>query len=322
MKALNALIRCDASVQIGLGHITRCLVLANQLREAGHRVYFALKSYSLGIEKVTEQDFEYITPSDPFDYHQWITEAASTLNINLFIGDVRDGLSITTIEALKVQQILTVCIDEPSDYRRACDLCFYPPHAQLEKLDWSGFTGEIKQGLEYLLLRPEFYQHYQVVENPTPKVAVIMGGTDAHSLTLPVITKLLSLQQNIKLEVICKPSHPDYLLLQNQPVQVHEQITNMADFLNSVDMAVVNFGTIIYELITMNTPALVICVHQDHKQQNQYFKAKQLIHTIEKEDFFNPNYQPNLMAKHKKSRNKVCLSKVASTLLERFMHDF
>ena len=41
MSAPLAIFRADASAQIGAGHITRCLALADILRDAGWRCVFA-----------------------------------------------------------------------------------------------------------------------------------------------------------------------------------------------------------------------------------------------------------------------------------------
>lgn len=277
LKALNVLIRCDASIQIGLGHVTRCLVLANELKAKGHNVYFAQKDYELGIQKVTEQGFHYFLPPMPFNYHQWITSLAAQLSVNIFIGDVRDGLAIKTIESLKQENILTVAIDEPSDYRKACDLCFYPPHAQLSKLDWSGFTGEIKQGLEYVLLRPEFYS--KNVLNPAKKtyrdILVMMGGTDPMRLTLPIINKLLMVH-NIKIHTIISQDHPDRLTIINTDTKVYYGVSNMCNFLKTINYAVISFGVTAYELIALGIPATHILLNSDHKTASQYFYKQKL----------------------------------------------
>ena len=284
MKALNILIRCDASIDIGLGHITRCLVLANEFKDKGLNIYFAMKDYDLGISKVKEQGFQYFLAPNPFDYHRWLITLTEQLKINIFVGDIRDGLAIKTIEHFKYNNILTVAIDEPSDYRKACDLCFYPPHAQLESLDWTGFSGEIKQGLEYVLLRPEFYQKktYQK-KSGQHNILIMMGGTDIERLTLPMVKLLLKTEIHMNLKVIIGTEHPDFDEISHKPISINSNITNMANLLATIDYAVISFGTSAYEVLAMGIPATHICLNQDHIQASQYFQQQNVALTLPKE---------------------------------------
>lgn len=278
MKSLNILIRCDASVAIGLGHVTRCLVLAQSFKEKGHNVFFAMKNHALGIHKVTEQGFKVHLAPTPFNYDSWLQTLTSQLAINLFIGDVRDGLPTETIEQLKIKNILTVAIDEPSDYRKACDLCFYPPHAKLEQLDWSGFKGQIKQGLEYVVLRPEFYQKHNKVHNDRPKILVMMGGTDPNNLTLAVVKQLLSFKKEMDITVAIAPNHTDYSFIKNiaKNVSIKSNIIDMAKFLTRIDFGIISFGVTAYELLAMQIPALHVCLNDDHWQSSEFFEKQHI----------------------------------------------
>ena len=195
----NILIRCDASKEIGLGHITRCLVLANELRDDKNRVYFAIKNYEIAIEKIKEQQFDMIVADDNFDYFKWIEDIIEQQKIDIFIGDVRDGFPIELISYMKNKNILTVAIDEPSEYSKECDLCFYPPHASIDK---SQYKGKVFQGLEYVILRPEFYEEFEKKKNEIPNILVMMGGTDAYNLTLPVIKKIDTYKEDFEISVI------------------------------------------------------------------------------------------------------------------------
>ena len=202
----NILIRCDASKEIGLGHITGCLVLANELRDDKNRVYFAIKNYEIAIEKIKEQQFDMIVADDNFDYFKWIEDIIEQQKIDIFIGDVRDGFPIELISYMKNKNILTVAIDEPSEYSKECDLCFYPPHASIDK---SKYKGKVYQGLEYVILRPEFYEKFEKNKNKIPNILVMMGGTDAYNLTLPVIKKIDTHKEDFETSVILSKQHKD-----------------------------------------------------------------------------------------------------------------
>ena len=283
---LNILIRCDASIEIGLGHVTRCLVLAQQFKDLGHHVTFAMKDFQLGTEKVKQQDFQVCIAPTYLDYTVWLLALVKELTINIFIGDVRDELPVDAIIQLKKKNILTVAIDEPSDYRKACDLCFYPPHAQLDKLDWSGFKGEIKQGLEYVLLRPEFYRTSFRKKNSIKNVLVMMGGTDPKRLTMQVIENLKQYSE-IEVHSIISASHPDKNLIEKSKTTLHFNIVDMSVFLENFDYAIISFGMTAYELIALGIPSTHISLNNDHKVASEYFTKNKLANSLHIESINN-----------------------------------
>lgn len=267
----NVLIRCDASKEIGLGHITRCLVLAKQLRNMGLKVYFALKNYKIAKEKVEEENFEILLASkDSFNYEKWILDICNEKGIDLFIGDIRDGLPTNVIKTLKEKEVLTVAIDEPSEYAKECDLCFYPPHANIDK---TLYKGKVFKGFEYVILRPEFYKNFEKKGNDIPNVLIMLGGTDAKNLSFEVLSRITKITSNIKVKVILDINHKDYNSLKelNPNIEIYSNIKNMSSFLENIDFAVISFGTTAYELVVMNVPSLHICLNKDHYLASEWF---------------------------------------------------
>lgn len=271
----NILIRCDASQTIGLGHITRCLVLANEFKKSGNNIFFAIKNNELAIEKIKDEQFDMIIASDDnFDYFKWIVDIIEQQKIDIFIGDIRDGFPIELISYMKNKNILTVAIDEPSDYAKECDMSFYPPHANIDK---TKYKGKVYQGLEYVILRPEFYENFEKVKNKIPNVLVMMGGTDAYNLTLPVIKKIDTCKENFEIKLILSEKHKDidvlnkFAKISKHKVIIYNKVENMASFLNNIDFAISQFGTVAYEYLIKNIPAIYIHNDKEYRCIYNYF---------------------------------------------------
>lgn len=270
----NIVFRCNASKKTGLGHISRCLVLANKFRLNGDRVFFVINRDKIAIEMVENENFKYYfeDDSDIFDFE-----------FDIFIADARNNISKDIIKRLKEKDILTVAIDEPNEYARECDICFYPPHAKIEK---SLYKGRVYQGFEYIILRDEFYKNYKKVKNSIPNILVMMGGTDTYHLTLPVVKQLLSLKQNFDISVIVKKEHKNYDHIKNidPRVKVYSNIKDMAKFLTKIDFGIISFGVSAYELLTMQIPAIHICLDEDHWQASEYFEKNGYAKRYKKDD--------------------------------------
>ncbi len=74
------------------------------------------------------------------------------------------------------------------------------------------------------------------MKNEVPNVLVMMGGTDAYNLTLPVIKKIDTCKENFEIKLILSEKHKDLDLLNKfakiskHKVIIYNKVENMAFF--------------------------------------------------------------------------------------------
>ena len=206
----NILFRCDGSIKIGMGHVIRCLALADHLKENhGCKIHFAMRKSELGINRVKKSYPVIEANEQSFDYVDWFFDCISQTQSKILIMDMRDGLTKEQLKLIKKKTgIKVVTIDDPEDKRLEADLAFYPPVPQLEKLNWDGFEGELYVGWEYVLLRKEFLKQYPKPKNSIPNILVSMGATDGKNMTEFVINSLDRIIEKFKVTIIVGSGYP------------------------------------------------------------------------------------------------------------------
>lgn len=285
----SILFRCDGSSAIGLGHIIRCLALADELHEAHNcRITFAMRTGPLGIRMIKDKNYQVITSEEndqPFDYSEWLNACVKKVDARAIVFDVRDGLSRTVVKELRDNGILIVTIDDPEDKRLEADLAFYPPVPQVERIDWTGFTGELYVGWEWVILRREFINAKQLVDknpklkiqNSKQRILVTMGGSDPQGMTLKAVKALEMLKADFKAVVVLgagfqhKKQLDDLLSDCKHHFEVQENIKNMAEIMAQSDLAVASFGITACELAAMRVPAIYLCLTEDHAESASAF---------------------------------------------------
>ena len=139
------LFRCDGGPTIGMGHVTRCLALAEELsRNHRCRVEFAVVHGQQATEMIA--DAGYYVHQAPEDYvaadeTNWLKAVVTWCGARVVVCDVRAGLDLSGLRSLRRMGTGVVVLDDPSERRLAADLAFYPPTTQLQRMDWCGLSG-------------------------------------------------------------------------------------------------------------------------------------------------------------------------------------
>ncbi len=293
------LIRCDAAPEIGFGHIVRCLALADELRDQHEcEVSFAMLQGPQGVQQVQESGYLVHQPqadsSSLLDEGRWLQHLVSDTETKVLVLDIRTDLGVEAIRKIRAQGVLTVTIDDPSDRRLAADMAFYPPVPQVQRMDWSDFTGECFVGWDWVLLKPEFtkYQHPVAIQDtgkswgkatPTPiKVLVTMGGSDPLGLTLQVLEALDQIEKRLHVIVILgrgfmhEVTLQRWLLTARRRYELRYDVQDMPTTMVEAHFAIASFGVTAYELAAIGLPAAYICLSEDHAESADAFVSANL----------------------------------------------
>lgn len=289
-KKKTVVFRCDGSPEIGIGHITRCMALAEELQSRNTLVCFAMRGSSLGIRMVKEKGYQVISSKETgreFDYAGWLKTCVRDKDASAIILDVRDGLSRSDIRELRDYGILVVTIDDPEKKRLEADMAFYPPVPQVKRMDWTGFTGKLYSGWEWVILRPEFAerqkkQHGYSLSATTPfpapyTILITMGGSDPAGMTLKAIEAIDLLDENFETLVLLGAAFchthdlNDMLRRVRRHFDVRRNVADVSSLMAQADLALASFGVTAYELAAKGVPAIHLCLTPDHAESANAF---------------------------------------------------
>ena len=268
--------RCDGSPHIGLGHVTRCLSLADELQTLhGLDVGFVMRDFGLGVEMVRGAGYmvdilpENLTPSG---YCDSLVSAVQDRSAGCLVLDIRDSLPESAVNRLKRSGTLVATLDDPSDRRLLADLAFYPPVPQVKLLNWSGFSGQLHVGWEWVVLRRGLQRPIFPPVHQPRRLLVTMGGSDPAGLTLKAIEAIDLLGEDFETHVVLGPgfSHNELLdeLLEGarRRFLIHRAVPDLYSLMAGADLALASFGVTAYELAAMGIPAVYLCLSPDHAE--------------------------------------------------------
>ena len=320
---MNFLFRCDASEELGLGHLSRCITLAKRIQtENGCNIFFAIKRNNIA-SKILKNVFSYYEfDKSKGNYESWLTSLMKNLKINRLILDIRNDINKDYIIKIKRNLKLKVfTIDDPEEKRIFTDIAIYPPVPQLKNMNWSNFNGKLKIGWEYVIVKNEFLQSYPKKNNLKTTILISMGGTDPLNMIHFILSSLIYVHKDFKLLIILGPGYKrtksiNKLLNKSKlDFELYTNPSNFSDIASTVDFAIISFGQTAYELLALNIPSLYLCLTTDHHKSSEVFSINNFgisagVYSNQNESNFIKNFN-KILENYDQMRQSITDSKVS-----------
>jgi UDP-2,4-diacetamido-2,4,6-trideoxy-beta-L-altropyranose hydrolase len=279
------IIRADATSDSGIGHVMRCLALAEVWQAKSGKVVFISHCESEALRRrISAEGIDLISlrksHPDPFDWNftKGILDKLKTRVLRRKPWLVVDGYHFDAEyqKSIKAAGYKLLWID---DYGHAdhyyADLVLNQnisaePSCYVNRESYT----QLLLGPSYALLRREF-ERWQGWQRETPamaqKVLVTLGGADPDNVTLKVIQALKQMDvPGLKARIIVGPANPHLEVLEaavagDEHLQLVKNAVNMPEFISWADLAICAGGGTFYELAFMQLPSFVIMIAENQK---------------------------------------------------------
>jgi len=258
MKPGSLLIRADANVSIGTGHVMRCLALAEAWQDEGGTASFlsaelpdALQS-RLAANGISLSHVDAI-PGSSEDAAAAIAQAHQ-LNDSWMVVD-GDRFRGEFLDPIHSEGIRVLLIDDFADREAFPVQLIVNPNSGVDPEQYRarGSHAQVLFGPRYVLLRREFRRAREKRHERTGnRVLVTLGGSDPEDLTPRIVTALVPCA-DVQLTVVAGAGYSNVSALQklsasNTRVIVDSQ--SMGDLMSESDLAVIAAGGTLWELLS------------------------------------------------------------------------
>lgn len=314
MVSKHIVFRTDASLEMGSGHVMRCLTLADALREQGAKCRFVCRAHQGHLaDLITARghachllsDVD-LTVSDSSLAHAhwlacgWEQDAAQTQAI---LADWQPDWLVVDHYALDArwERLMRphvgniMAIDDLADRVHNCDLLLdqnlgRQPDDYRERIP-SNCT--LLVGPHYALLRPEFaaMREYSLQRRQIPvlkQVLITMGGVDQPNATGRVLEALRQapLPDDCRICVVMGAKAPWLAQVEALattlpwPTEVRVNVSNMAELMANSDLAIGAAGGTSWERCCLGLPTILVVLAQNQYESAVHLAATESAHVV------------------------------------------
>lgn len=272
-------IRADGSQQIGFGHISRCLALAEALALQGIETAFAIKSTSEQVAGViARQGYAVHQLEKDSSETQSLFELAQHHQARVVCVDTYEA-DAAYLQGLKDFGLKVVFIDDFASFPIPADIVVnynaYAPDLTYQV----GPATRLLLGPRYALLQQRFKKAREnnAINLQQENVLVIFGGSDLHNWSAKIASALLqSLPDVTRVTVITGPASAtrhelEALAKTASRLEVKLQPEDLPAIMATASLAISGAGVTAYELACLGVPSLLLVL-----ADNQFHNAAAL----------------------------------------------
>lgn len=311
---MKVVIRTDASLKIGSGHVMRCLTLGKALQKQGAEVSFICREHEGNLNGIIEKsgfsvfalptsDEAIPEESNTLFHSQWlgVSQKQDANQCQRILEDVKPewlivdhyALDKTWQEKLRPFFQKLMVIDDLGDRKHICDVLLDQNYgSSAEK--YKGLVPEYCQlllGTDFSLLRPEFaeWREHSLQRRQSPKLQTLlitMGGVDADNYTGQILQILArsKLPNELKQIIVIMGASAPHLeqvqqLSQNLSVDavVKTNVSNMAEIMANADLAIGAAGATTWERCCLGLPTIQVVVAENQRAVAQFLARERVV---------------------------------------------
>lgn len=288
---MRVLVRADASVNIGTGHIMRCLTLAEELVNSGFDIEFVCQAVPDTLcNHISKKGF-YINRLDishnDTSIFDWKNDAQATIDVLINKGNVdlliidHYGIDKRWEQAVKPYVNRIMVIDDLANRQHDCDILLDQNYYHNMESRYKGLVPEqcmLLLGLSYALLRKEFFHvrnTLRVRDGNVKRLLICFGGSDPTNETAKALEAMLNVRnQDVIVDVVIGGSNPNSYYYQDnfsrlENVNLHFGTNNMAELMAQADLAIGGGGITTWERCCVGLPSLVIAIASNQVEVSQ-----------------------------------------------------
>jgi len=304
---MKVVFRVDASLQMGTGHVMRCLTLVQVLKENGADVEFICRKHKgnlidkIRLNGLIVHELEIlkeIEVGNKLAHSHWlgVTQQQDADDcIDIFKAKKVDWLIVDHYaldeqwqKRLKPYYKKIMVIDDLADRKHQCDILLDQTFGRQHD-DYVALVSkdcELLLGSQYALLRPEFskWRAYSLKRRNKPEfkqLLINMGGVDVNNVTENILDelKVCNLPNDINIIIVMGSSAPHLESVKSKAMtlphktEVRVDVGNMAEIMANSDIAIGASGATTWERCCLGLPAIQIVI-----AKNQLFLAETLAH--------------------------------------------
>jgi len=236
----------------GLGHIYRCIALAETFRQRGIEAQFAIRRSLICARIITQAGFRASTWAE-----FWTRQDLTGSIVIVDLPRTPRGL----FSRLKLLGALTACMDDPAPEHTFADIAFH----SLYECRAVRSRGEEYSGPAYQVLRSMFANlPSKHIRKRPERILIVQGGSDTYGMVPRLCRYLAKLQGDWKVDVLIGSAFKHIIALKAAASSVPERFRiiqgskDVLGIMNGVDMAISGGGVMLFELAAAGVPTLTV----------------------------------------------------------------